>query len=280
MSLTQGNDEDIFQEFPDDLIADVETSIQFNKRRRQFVKEYEDDLFDIEQCPETVGVQEEQQYLSENQESESTTQWNATTRIKTDNIVTSSQLFPKYLSHESKEFDRMIFGLRQQTGTSIYTEKLRAIAFLIDQLERIELEKHLYTTYLRSGQEFALLKQRITHNYLPMSFDKLQISMPTPINTIMDTETAQSLKGRYDKILQRTKADMMQIYIGAADIRANQCRFLFNNAMNKLKENESTHPSDRILTKVMFDVLIKRFNNISEHLVSIYKLKLRAIANL
>ncbi|CAF4306424.1 unnamed protein product, partial [Rotaria sordida] len=90
MSLTQGNDEDIFQEFPDDLIADVETSIQFNKRRRQFVKEYEDDLFDIEQCPETVGVQEEQQYLSENQESESTTQWNATTRIKTDNIVTSS----------------------------------------------------------------------------------------------------------------------------------------------------------------------------------------------
>ncbi|CAF4306711.1 unnamed protein product, partial [Rotaria sordida] len=46
----------------------------------------------------------------------------------------------------------MIFGLRQQTGTSIYTEKLRAIAFLIDQLERIELEKHLYTTYLRSGQ--------------------------------------------------------------------------------------------------------------------------------
>ncbi|CAF1336867.1 unnamed protein product [Rotaria sordida] len=288
MSLTQGNDEDIFQEFPDDLGADDETSIQFDKRRRRFVKEYEDDLFDIEQCPETVGVQEEQQYLSgklrqlsaSHQESESTTQWNATNRIKTDNIVTSSQLFPKYLSHESKEFDRMIFGLRQQTGTSIYTEKLRAIAFLIDQLERIELEKRLYTTYLRSGQEFALLKQRITHNYLPMSFDKLQISMPTPINTIMDTETAQSLKGRYDKILQRTKADMMQIYIGAADIRANQCRFQFNNAMNKLKENESTHPSDRILTKVMFDVLIKRFNNISEHLVSLYKLKLRAIANL
>ncbi|CAF4372524.1 unnamed protein product, partial [Rotaria sordida] len=46
----------------------------------------------------------------------------------------------------------MILGLRQQTGTIIYTEELRAIAFLIDQLQRIKLEKHLYTTYLRSGQ--------------------------------------------------------------------------------------------------------------------------------
>ncbi|CAF4107845.1 unnamed protein product, partial [Rotaria sordida] len=82
-----------------------------------------------------------------------------------------------------------------------------------------------------------------------------------------------SLKGRYDKILQRTKVDMMQVYVEAAEFRANQYRLQFNNAMNKLKENESTHLSDRILTKVMFDIMIKRFNNISEHLVSVYKLK-------
>ncbi|CAF1259734.1 unnamed protein product, partial [Rotaria sordida] len=188
------------------------------------------------------------------QESESTTRAaDVLSRIKTDNVVISSQLIPKYLSHESKEFDRMILGLRQQTGTVIYTEELRAIAFLIDQLQRIKLEKYLYTTYLRSGQDYkiilyqipiekeiirieydffdrlselefysensnayqkqlfqyltqkkfdmeksklelALLKQRITHNHLPTSFDKLEISIPTPIHTIMDTETAQSLK--------------------------------------------------------------------------------------
>ncbi|CAF1544958.1 unnamed protein product, partial [Rotaria sordida] len=84
---------------------------------------------------------------------------------------------------------------------------------------------------------------------------------------IMDTETAQSLKDRYDKILQRTKVDMMHVYVEAAEFRANQYRLQFNNAMNKLKENESTHLCDRILTKVMFDIMIKRFNNISEHLV-------------
>ncbi|CAF1649093.1 unnamed protein product, partial [Didymodactylos carnosus] len=161
--------EDIFQEFHDDFHADDETNIQFDKRRRRFVKEYDDDLFDIEQCLEvdqillglTVGKQEKQQYLSgklsrlsaTHQESESTTRAaNVLSRIKTDNVVISSQLIPKYLSHESKEFDRMILGLRQQTGTIIYTEELRAIAFLIDQLQRFKLEKHLYTTYLRSGQ--------------------------------------------------------------------------------------------------------------------------------
>ncbi|CAF3929452.1 unnamed protein product, partial [Rotaria sordida] len=132
----------------------------------------------------------------------------------------------------------------------------------------------------KSKLELALLKQRITHNHLPTSFDKLEISIPTPIHTIMDTETAQSLKGRYDKILQRTKVDMMQVYVEAAEFRANQYRLQFNNAMNKLKENESTHLSDRILTKVMFDIMIKRFNNISEHLVSVYKLKLRAFTKL
>ncbi|CAF4176948.1 unnamed protein product, partial [Rotaria sordida] len=119
-------------------------------------------------------------------------------------------------------------------------------------------QKHLFQ-YLtqtkfdmeKSKLELALLKQRITHNHLPTSFDTLEISIPRRIHTIIDTETAQSLKDRYDKILQRTKADMIQVYLEAAEVRANQCRLEFNNAMNKLKENESTHLSDKILTKVI-----------------------------
>ncbi|CAF1380419.1 unnamed protein product, partial [Rotaria sordida] len=70
----------------------------------------------------------------------------------------------------------------------------------------------------KSKLELAVLKQRITHNHLPTSFDKVEISIPTPIHTIMNTETAQSLKGRYDKILQRTKVDMMQVYVEAAEV--------------------------------------------------------------
>ncbi|CAF1500701.1 unnamed protein product [Rotaria sordida] len=92
----------------------------------------------------------------------------------------------------------------------------------------------------------------------------------------MHSQTAQSLKRRYDTLLQRTKVDMMQVHVKTAEIRAHQYQLQFNNAMNKLKENESTNLSDKILTKVMFDIMLKRFNNISEHLVSVYKLKLRA----
>ncbi|CAF5122570.1 unnamed protein product, partial [Rotaria sp. Silwood1] len=78
----------------------------------------------------------------------------------------------------------------------------------------------------------------------------------------MDTQTVSLLKSRCDKILQRTKTDLIQVYIDAAQIRADQSRFQFNDAMNKLKENVSTHPSYKILTKDMFDIMIKRFNNI------------------
>ncbi|CAF3844761.1 unnamed protein product [Rotaria sp. Silwood1] len=425
MWRAQENIEDIFAEFHDDFNVDEETSIQFNKRHRQFVKEYDDDLFDLEECLQLdqnlVGVtdneQEKQQYLSiklsdlaaSQKEYESSAQWNATNRAKTENI-TSTQMIPKYLSYESKEFDQMILDLRRHTGTSIYTEELRAIAFLIDQLQRIELQKRLYTTYLRSGQgtlvenkepslllwpsdlklrmiaenetkathpneiyhdecikytekildkyriqtddhqnqleekkkhlrnrwtsrieevimkfvqeyaialyripiereiirieydmfdrlcelefcsqnpnlyqkqlfesltekkfvmeksklELALLKQRVTLHHLPKSFDKLEISKPTSIDTIMDTQTVSLLKSRCDKILQRTKTDLIQVYIDAAQIRADQSRFQFNDAMNKLKENVSTHPSYKILTKDMFDIMIKRFNNITD----------------
>ncbi|CAF1512292.1 unnamed protein product, partial [Rotaria sordida] len=120
----------------------------------------------------------------------------------------------------------------------------------------------------KSKLELALLKQRITHNHLPTSFDKLEISIPTPIHTIMDTETAQSLKGRYDKILQRTKVDMMQVYVEAAEFRANQYRLQFNNAMNKLKENESTHLSDRILTKVIRPLYLTQSSSKLFHMLS------------
>ncbi|CAF3713728.1 unnamed protein product [Rotaria sp. Silwood1] len=340
MCRAQGNIEDIFAEFHDDFNVDDETSIQFNKRRRQFVKEYDDDLFDLEECLQvdqnltgvTDNKQEKQQYLSvklsdlaaSQKQYQRTTQWNATNRPKTDN-VTFTPMIPTYLSHESKEFDQMILGLRLQTRTSIYTEELRAISFLIDQLQRIELQKRLYTTYLRSGQgtlveskepsleygiavnriaiereiirieyeffdrlcelefcsqnsnlyqkqlfesltekkfvmeksklELALLKQRITLHYLPKSFDKLEILKPTSIHPIIDTQTAQSLKNRYDQILQRTKTDLIQVYVDAAQIRADQSRFQFNDAMNKLKENVSTHLSYKKLTK---DIIEKK----------------------
>ena len=93
------------------------------------VKQTEDDLFDIEPIQEMGSKQQ---------------------------IITTSLFshypIPKYLLNENKEFNEMILTLRHKTSTSISTEELRDMAIFIYQLECIELDKLLWTTYLRSGQ--------------------------------------------------------------------------------------------------------------------------------
>lgn len=63
--------------------------------------------------------------------------------------------------------------------------------------------------------------------------------------------------------------------MAAAEARANQCQQEYDNAMAKLKEIERIGPVYRQFTKTMSDIMLKRFNNISEHLTSAYRLKLR-----
>lgn len=132
----------------------------------------------------------------------------------------------------------------------------------------------------KSKLEVNILKQRLTLNYFPKSFEQLIISMPTSIDTIMDKNLAQHLKNRSEKISQQTKSNMMEIYMAASEARANQYRMEFDNAMNILKENERIGPRHRKFTTTMSDIMLKHFNHINEHLIATYKLKLRSLGKL
>ncbi|CAF4063435.1 unnamed protein product, partial [Rotaria sordida] len=123
--------------------------------------------------------------------------------------------------------------------------------------------------------DVAILKQRIVYTHLPTSFHTLQIPVPISLDTITDTMTRQHLKDRCEKILQRTKSEMMMIYITTAEAKMNEYEKRFDTDLAKMKENQSSDSSYKRLTQTMLNIMERRFQNINERLTCLYKLKLR-----
>ncbi|CAF2761252.1 unnamed protein product [Rotaria sp. Silwood2] len=322
-----------------------------------------------------------------------------TKKMKPNEGDQSSDMIPKYLSNNNKAFEQMINPLLQKAANSINIELLREIAVLIHQLECINIDRSLWTTYLRSGTstlkpqattklflwsievkqrmidcgeattsnpdeidqdsclsyvnrvlekfqnqtnycqtqlrerkqrlnnswtseieeaitkfvqqyvtavyklpkegqmvaveydysdrllqleyyqenpneyqaiifqdlfqlksaketsklDVAILKQRITYNHLPLSFDTLQIPAPKSLNTIDDRSLRQRLTDRYEKILQQTKSDMMMVYIATAEAKMNENEKKFDAIMVKMKRNQNSDLPDYKLTQTISD---------------------------
>lgn len=65
--------------------------------------------------------------------------------------------------------------------------------------------------------QVATSKQRIVHNQLPNTLDALQVSPPSSLTTIQDEQIRQRLMDRHQKIIERTKSDMMMIEIAGEE---------------------------------------------------------------
>ena len=121
----------------------------------------------------------------------------------------------------------------------------------------------------------AILKQRLVYNHLPKSFESLQIPEPISLHTIVDRNIRQRLTERCEKILQRTKSDMMAVYIATQEGKMNEYRMKFETDMTEMKQDQRRGPTHKKLTQTMVDILERRFRNNNERLISLYKLKMR-----
>ncbi|CAF1468680.1 unnamed protein product, partial [Rotaria sordida] len=445
--------DDIFHRFDDDIDEEEDTNIDFDNLYMNIGKDNNNDVIEIEQLNDDKNNLIDSVFKEENlsqklsqlsatdKEQEdsdkskpstvkkrptltpSTTTDNISKKMKPDKEESTSNQIPRYLSSHNKAFEQMINPiLEKTTTTSINIEYLREIAILIHQLECIDLDILLWTTYLRSGtgtlkpqattstlllwplevkqrmidrgqttasdpneidhasclnyvqrvlQKFrnqtehyqaqlkerkkrlnncwtceigeaitkfvqrhvtpiykvptegqiaivqydyndrliqleyyqqnpneyqkqifenltqakyeketskfdvAILKQRIVYNHLPQSFESLKIPPPISFDTITDTMTCQRLKDRCEKILQRTKSEMMMIYITTAEAKMNEYEKKFDTDLAKMKENQCSGPSHKKLTQTMLNIMERRFQNINERLTCLYKLKLR-----
>ncbi|CAF4488794.1 unnamed protein product [Rotaria sp. Silwood2] len=452
--------DDIFHQYGDDMDEEEDSNVDFDNLSMNIGKDNDNDddntdVFEIEKLNDeknilvdlTAEVVEEEEHLSqklsqlsatdkEQEDSDkfkpstikkrpalttSTTTVNIPKKMKLDEEEQSSSQIPRYLSSNNKAFEQMINPVLQKTRRSINIEYLREIALLIHQLECIDLDRLLWTTYLRSGtgtlkpqetttlslwpkevktkmiargrttvsdpneidhdscldyvqrvlQKFrnqtehyqgqlkeriqyldkywtceieeaitkfvqqhiaavdkvttkgliatveydyndrliqleydqqnpneyqkqifenltqakyenetskfdvAILKHRIVYNHLPQSFESLHIPTPISLDTINDRNIRQRLMDRCEKILQQTKSDMMIVYITTAEAKMDQYQKKFDTEMAKMKENQCTGPPDKKLTLTMLNIMERRFKNINERLMCLYKLKLR-----
>ncbi|CAF3376490.1 unnamed protein product [Rotaria sp. Silwood2] len=169
-----------------------------------------------------------------------------------------------------------------QIVTVEYDYNDRLIELEYKQQNPNEYQKQIFEDLTRAKYEketakfdVAILKQRIVYNHLPQSFESLQIPAPISLDTITDTYIRQRLTDRYEKILQRTKSEMMMVYIATVETKMNEYQKKFDIDLAKMKENQHTDPSDKKLTRTMLDIMERRFKNINERLMCLYKLKLR-----
>ena len=122
--------------------------------------------------------------------------------------------------------------------------------------------------------EVALLKQRVVHQQLPTTFDSLRISMPISLQTLEDEHLRQNLIDQYEKLIQRTKSEMMIFYVKAEEAQMNEKNKKFDTDLAQMKHDRSHGSPDKKLTDTMLEILKRRFQNINERLIKIYKLKL------
>jgi hypothetical protein len=123
--------------------------------------------------------------------------------------------------------------------------------------------------------QVAISKQRIMHNQLPNTLDALQVAPPSTLNTIQDEHIRQRLMDRYQKLMERTKSDMMIIHIAAEEAKENEHRTNFDLKMSQMNELQRSGPPHKKLIRTMLDVLDRRFRNINDRLEQLYKLKIR-----
>jgi len=97
--------------------------------------------------------------------------------------------------------------------------------------------------------------------------------LPKSINTINNEIIRQRLIDRSEKVLQRTKADMIQIYIEIEENKMNEYTMTFNTYMNQMKEDQISAPVHKKLNPTMINIMNRRFKNIDERLLSQYKIK-------
>ncbi|CAF4484495.1 unnamed protein product [Rotaria socialis] len=106
------------------------------------------------------------------------------------------------------------------------------------------------------------LRKRYQHPHTythrpPKSFDSLQIPEPITLASINDTKTHQRLSDRCEKIVQRSRYDMILIYIAVAEAKMNEWKDKFDTDLDEMKEYLVRGASHKRLHRVMVDILYR-----------------------
>ena len=114
--------------------------------------------------------------------------------------------------------------------------------------------------------EVDLLKQRVVHQHYSDLFLAFRIPEPPALLTVQDRDVRLRLRYRYNELLQRTKSEMLTIYIRTAEAKLEEYTAIYNEDCAQLRGEFSPTQNE---------VKEDRFRNIDERLEKLYDLKVR-----
>jgi hypothetical protein len=101
----------------------------------------------------------------------------------------------------------------------------------------------------------------------------LESSLPRSITTISSSVIRERLSERYIRIIQRAKADLMDVLTSAAEAKKVDCENNFHQETAEIWKNQRAMPVQERLTPLMLKIIEQRQKNIVECLKYIYDLK-------
>lgn len=190
-----------------------------------------------------------------------------------------NETIDKFVDQYGTSFHRVPINRQISAIEYKYQDRLFELDFFEENPRDNQLEVFRTLSKLKYEKEtakmvVAILKQRLVYNHLPSSFESLHIPEPISLHTIESDTIRQRLSEQYHKVLQRTKSDMLHVYITTEQAKADQCTNRFNEYYEEIKENQRHGSKDIKLTSTMWHLLQRRLANINKHIIHLYNLKI------
>jgi hypothetical protein len=123
-----------------------------------------------------------------------------------------------------------------------------------------------------------LLKQRrLIQQHLPEPLNSVQLPLPLPpfsLDSIIDEKSRQNLLGRYNKIVEQSKLEMMTLYIAIAEVKMDECQSKFDrDILLEMTPNPHSMTINQRLNQSMINIIQRRFKNMDERFEYLFNLK-------
>jgi hypothetical protein len=126
----------------------------------------------------------------------------------------------------------------------------------------------------RTRVNVDVLKQRLYYQHLPRSFQQ-QIQFPSQLtfDEVNSTNRRQCLRDHCDKIIERTKSELMLVYIEMAEAKMHEAQLTFDREYRGIQQKRATGQWHERLSPPMLDLIERQFQYLHQHLQRLYELK-------
>ncbi|CAF1392801.1 unnamed protein product [Adineta steineri] len=141
--------------------------------------------------------------------------------------------------------------------------------------QQLELTKHLFHLkydYETARQDMILTEQHMSNNILPEVLCRVESSLPSSIQLIIDTDLRHQLCDRHRHITKKYKIEMMAIIIDTMKVKLEDSQKLFDDKLANMCHDQHLLPIGQRLNQTMIDMIERHLVFITEKIAYLYPL--------